>query len=59
MKYISDRQAAERYGVSRQTWWRWVRERGAPQPYRFTPQCTRWSLSEIEAWEKSQREVSA
>lgn len=57
-EYVSDKFCSHRYEISRATWWRWVREGNAPKPYRFTSQCSRWKLSEIEAWEASQ-EVSA
>ena len=53
-EYVSDKFCSNRYEISRQTWWRWVREGLAPKPYRFTSQCTRWKLSDIEAWEASQ-----
>lgn len=56
--YVSDKFLADRFEVSRATWWRWVREGHAPKPYRFTSQCTRWKLSEVLDWEAS-REVSA
>ena len=50
--YISDSQVAKRYGVSRQTIWRWVKSNESfPKPVQFSPACTRWNLSQIEAWE--------
>jgi predicted DNA-binding transcriptional regulator AlpA len=53
-QFLSDRQAAERYGVGRATIWRWLREDPSfPRPVRFTPGCTRWSLPELLAWEAS------
>lgn len=51
MCYISDRKVAERYGVTRQTVWRWVRTGDFPAPVSLSPGCTRWRLSEVEAWE--------
>ena len=51
MKYLSDKQCSNRYEVSRQTWWRWVRDGHAPKPVRLSPGCTRWKLADIEAWE--------
>jgi len=56
--YLSDKQVAQRYGVSRISIWRWHREGDFPQPVSLSPGCTRWKLSDIEAWEKS-REVAA
>ena len=57
-EYVSDKFCAKRYEVSRNTWWRWVREGHAPKPYRFSSQCTRWKLAEVEEWE-AKREVAA
>ena len=50
--YASDQNLAERYNVSRQTVWRWHRENPEfPRAISLSPGCTRWKLSEIEAWE--------
>lgn len=52
--YLSDTQLSARYGVHRTTPWRWAKTRhDFPQPVILTPGCTRWKLSEIEAWEAS------
>lgn len=54
--YASDQGLAKRYGVSRQTIWRLVKnDPRFPKPIRLTPGCTRWLLSEIEAWEDNKR----
>ena len=56
--YVSDKQLAARFGVSKPCIWRWTREYSDfPKPYKLSPGCTRWKVSEIEAWEKS-REVA-
>jgi prophage regulatory protein len=49
--YLSDRQTAERFGVSRCTVWRWLREGGFPRPIKLSAGCTRWRLSDVERWE--------
>lgn len=52
--YISDTQLATRYGVHRTTPWRWAKTDPAfPQPVKLSAQCSRWKLSEIEAWEQT------
>lgn len=52
--YVSDKQLASRWRVSRPTVWRWSKTDSAfPLPVKLSPQCTRWRLSEIEAWEKA------
>lgn len=58
--YLRDVDCAARYSVSRNTWWRWQRERtDMPRPVRLSPGCTRWKLSELIAWEKARAEVAA
>lgn len=49
--YLSDKELSERLEVSRQTIWRWVREGNLPRPIKLGSNCTRWKLSDIEAWE--------
>ncbi len=50
--YLSDADLAERYSVSRNTVWRWHRDRpDFPRAVSLSPGCTRWRLSEIEEWE--------
>jgi len=64
-KYLADSDIAIRYGVSRQTIWRWNREtrynRGKgndfPKPV-ILGGSTRWLISELEAWEEQQIKVS-
>ncbi|WP_191569512.1 helix-turn-helix transcriptional regulator [Paracoccus yeei] len=52
--YLSDTQLAARYGVHRSTPWRWAKtDPGFPQPVALSPGCTRWKVSDIEAWEAS------
>ena len=52
--YLSDRQLAERYKVHRTTLWRWVERNQFPKPVKLSPGCTRWKLSDVEAWEAKQ-----
>ncbi|NNE79999.1 MAG: AlpA family phage regulatory protein [Silicimonas sp.] len=52
--YLSDTDLADRFGVSRNTIWRWHRELlGFPRAVRLSQGCTRWRLSEIAEWEAS------
>lgn len=50
--YLSDRQVAERFSVSRVTVWRWVERGRFPSPVKLSPGCTRWRLSDVEMWEQ-------
>ena len=53
-KYASDKELAERFGVTRQTVWRWHRTDPAfPRAITLSPGCTRWRLDQVEAWEAS------
>ena len=54
--YLSDLQIAARYAVHRLTPRRWP---DFPKPIKLTPGCTRWKLSEIQAWENAKAESSA
>lgn len=47
--WLSDRDLALRYGVSRVTIWRWAREGVIPTGKKIGPNVTRWSAAEIEA----------
>ncbi|TLP55310.1 AlpA family phage regulatory protein [Parasedimentitalea maritima] len=50
--YLTDRQIGERYNVHHLTPRRWLKtDPTFPRPIRLTPGCTRWKLSDIEAWE--------
>ncbi len=50
--WLADSQIAKRYGVTRQTVWRWnANDPKFPKPIKLSPGCTRWKLSSIETWE--------
>lgn len=52
--YLSDYQLANRFGVSRQTTWRWAAtDPTFPKPIKLSAGCTRWKLSDLEAWESA------
>ena len=52
--YLSDSQIANRYGVSRQTAWRWAAtDPSFPKPIKLSAGCTRFKLSELETWEST------
>lgn len=57
--YISDRHLAARYGVHHLTPRRWLKtDPTFPKPFRLTPGCTRWRLSDIETWEAAKSTAS-
>lgn len=50
--YIDDKSIGARFGVTRQTVWRWAKTDPAfPPAVRLSPGCTRWRLDQIEEWE--------
>ncbi len=51
--FLTDRQIAERYSVSRATVWRWVKEKRLPAPARLGPATTRWRESDLKAFEQA------
>lgn len=58
--YLSIKEVAQRYRVSASTPWRWANDpaTGFPKPVSLSPGCTRWRLSDLEAWEAA-RSASA
>lgn len=48
-RFVSDKAVAERYGVSRDCVWRWVRAGRLPSPYRLAEKTTRWAEDELDA----------
>lgn len=52
--YLADTQVAARYSVHRTTPWRWVKsDLSFPKPVTLSAGCTRWRLSDLEAWESA------
>lgn len=58
--YLSDRQLGARYNVHYLTPRRWAKDDPTfPKPVKLSPGCTRWRLSDLEAWEQAQSENAA
>ena len=51
-RFMSDKQIAARYGVSRSTPWRWVRHGKFPRPTQLSKGTTRWRESIVLEWEQ-------
>lgn len=58
-RFLTDKQVAARYSVARSTPWRWVERGQFPKPVKLSPGCTRWRVSDVEAWEAEREVVSA
>jgi len=46
--FLSDKDLAARYGVTRATIWRWLAEGRLPETVHIGPNTTRWKKSSIE-----------
>lgn len=51
--FLRDIEVAIRYGISRSTIWRWLKQGRFPQPIKLGAASTRWRLSDLEDWERS------
>lgn len=49
--YLSVDQVADRFGVSKDSIWRWKRNGDFPAAVKLGGTTTRWRLSDIEDWE--------
>lgn len=49
--YLSVDQVAARFGVSKDSIWRWRRNGDFPKPKKLGGNTSRWRLSDIEEWE--------
>ena len=56
--FLSDKQISSRYNVGRATVWRWVQKGTFPKPVKLSAGCSRWPLSDIEAWEAAQADAA-
>jgi prophage regulatory protein len=53
MTYLSVRDLASRFNISRATAWRWCKtDPTFPQPVKLSSITTRWALPDIETWER-------
>lgn len=56
--FFTDTEVGNRYGVSRYTIWRWVREGRFPKPVKICSGSTRWHKSDIEAFDQNTLQAS-
>lgn len=57
--YLRDSDVAQRYGVARQTVWRWAAQGTLPEPVKLSKGVTRWRMSDLWAHEASRPKVKA
>lgn len=52
--WMTDREVAKRYSISRISVWRWARLGILPQPHKIGPNTTRWKSSDLDARDEAQ-----
>lgn len=58
--YLSDKQAATRFGVTRATIRKWARTNPEfPRPVKLSDKCTRWRVADLDAFALSRMEGRA
>ena len=58
--FLSDKQIAERFGISRVTVWRWRKaDPTFPQPITLSTGCVRFRLADVEKWEAAKAGAAA
>jgi len=56
--FLSDKDVAHRYGVKKQTIWRWAKSsRTFPKPTKFQGTTTRWCLAELIEYDRQEMEA--
>lgn len=56
MEFLTDKEVALRYNVTRPTVWRWLRFGRIPTPLKLSPRCTRWNEETLRRWEQGKEE---
>lgn len=59
MKYLTEKDLAERYSVASLSVRRWMVTDNFPQPVRLTPGTVRWLLEDVLLWEEQKRNKGA
>ena len=56
-RFLSDKQVADRYGVTRTSIWRWLKTlEDFPPPVKLSEGCARWTLLSLISWEHARAE---
>lgn len=51
-RFVSTKFLMDRYEISRETIYKYMRDYDFPKQHKLTPGSARWLLSEVEAWEE-------
>jgi prophage regulatory protein len=49
-EFLTDRETAQYFGVSKATVWRFCKQPDFPQPIKLGPSTTRWKRSDLESY---------
>lgn len=52
-QFLTDRETATFFGISKATVWRYCKDQTFPQPIKIGPGATRWRLSDLKAFAES------
>ncbi|PCF95278.1 helix-turn-helix transcriptional regulator [Vreelandella nigrificans] len=55
--WLTVKSLANRFDTHPSTIYRWAQQGRFPKPVKLGENLTRWALSDVEAWEQSQREA--
>ncbi len=55
-RYVTVKFLMDRYEISRETVYKYMRDYGFPKQHKLTPGAARWLLTEVEAWENERGE---
>lgn len=55
-RYVSVKFLIDRYEISRETIYKYMRDYGFPKQHKLTPGAARWLLTEVETWENERAE---
>ena len=58
-KFVSAQFLMDRYEITRETIYKYMKEYGFPKQHKLTPGAARWLLSEVEAWEATRMKDDA
>lgn len=58
-RYVTDREVARRYDISRACVWRWAAEGVIPRPVKLAANTSRWDVRELDRFEAERAERAA
>lgn len=50
MSFLTVKDLMNNFQVSKSTIYRWINERGFPEPVKLSPKASRWNSKDVEIW---------